>query len=94
MPGLTHLASKLHPNGVTALLLELALDKLVQDAGLAGPGRADHQELEEVVVGVRHRHDQVCKVPEYGSISGDLGGINATTRALGSDILDHQDKTL
>ena len=66
---------------MTALLLELALNELVEDAGLAGPGRPDHQELEEVVVGVRHRHDQVCKIPEYGKISGDLGGNNATTRA-------------
>ena len=37
---------------MAGVLLEPALDELVQEAGLAGPRGPDHQELEQVVVGV------------------------------------------
>ncbi len=40
--------------GVTALLLEPVLNELVEEAGLPRTRRPDHQELEQVVVGVVH----------------------------------------
>ena len=46
------LRPELHPDGVAGVVLESALDELVQEAGLARASAADHQELEEVVVRV------------------------------------------